>query len=143
MARVGKRLKAAHAAHAWLGGNWLSPVFVRQNAGLGRYPAFAGEPPARESSAALFVRRPGRSSLVAEWLAMVLGTVWDGRLAKAELADDASSEVSESFVGGKKRIQSIPLGLPRCTKAKGARSFLASARIEPVIGDTLEARKEK
>ncbi len=45
-----------------------------ESATIGRYLGFAGETPAREASAGLFGRRPGRSSLVGEWLPMFLGT---------------------------------------------------------------------
>ncbi|CAF0704537.1 hypothetical protein MPNT_70062 [Candidatus Methylacidithermus pantelleriae] len=40
-----------------------------------RYLVFARGIPACEWSAALFRRRPGRSSLVGEWLSRVCGTI--------------------------------------------------------------------
>ncbi len=48
-----------------------SDAFAPEDVGLGRYPGFTSEIPAREPSAAPFGRHPGGSSVVGEWLSML------------------------------------------------------------------------
>ncbi|CAF0702592.1 hypothetical protein MPNT_50126 [Candidatus Methylacidithermus pantelleriae] len=59
-----------------MGGIEGLPRLCPRKRGIGRFLAFVGETSTRESSAALFGRHLGRSSLVGEGLSTVLRTVW-------------------------------------------------------------------